>query len=255
MLYSFISGIITILGLLVCKRRIKNQEVKDRVLKITAVSVVLIHYSILWYDFLKTGEAVAGGTMLFPIHPCNVVMWILLIVAFYNNKESKVYRVLSEFCFFIGTFCGVIGIVINENFLSTPNFLDYEVLKGLLSHSVMVFGCIYLFVMGYIKVNALNNTISATIGLIMFLCIGMIINSIYSVCNLDSVNSMYLQENPFPELPFINTLTIGIFGVLVVFILSNILETIYVVKEEQLLFKVRKYFNEKFNNKSKKNQL
>ena len=66
---------------------------------------------------------------------------------------------------------------------------------------------------------------------------------------------MYLQENPFPELPFINTLTIGIFGVLVVFILSNILETIYVVKEEQLLFKVRKYFNEKFNNKSKKNQL
>ena len=245
LIYSVISGVITFIGLLVCKKKITEEKIKDKVLKITSLAVVFIHYSILWYDFLTTGEADAGGTMLFPIYPCNVIMWLLVIVAFNKNRESKVYRILADFCFYVGTFCGIIGIVINENFLNNPNFLDYDIFKGLLSHSVMVFGCMYLFIMGYIKVNALNNTISAVFGLLMFLCIGMLVNGLYSIFGLDPVNSMYLQELPFPELPFINTFTIGIGGVIIVFILSNIFESVYLEKENRVLNKIRKQINKR----------
>ena len=44
---------------------------------------------------------------------------------------------------------------------------------------------------------------------------------------------MYLQKAPFPDLPFINTLTIGIAGVVITFVLSTILEIINLPKEER----------------------
>ena len=108
---------------------------------------------------------------------------------FDNGQEWQLKIMLNNILWYVE---------INENFLNNPNFLDYDIFKGLLSHSVMVFGCMYLFIMGYIKVNALNNTISAVFGLLMFLCIGMLVNGLYSIFGLDPVNSMYLQELPFP---------------------------------------------------------
>ena len=66
--------VIIIITLCICKRKIKQQEVKDKILKITALLSVFFHYSSLWIDFLKYGTASVDNTMLFPIYPCNICM-------------------------------------------------------------------------------------------------------------------------------------------------------------------------------------
>ena len=115
---------------------------------------MLIHISDLWVDYLKSGGYVyVGSVHIFPMYPCNIIMWMLLIAAFTENKKGRFFKLVAEFCFTIGTVCGAIGILLNMNFAANPTLLDYGVLKGLLSHSTMLFGCIYLFVGRYVRLN------------------------------------------------------------------------------------------------------
>lgn len=240
LIYFIITFAITLILLYICHKVIKEDKTKNLILKISAIVTVILHYSTLWIDYLTTGSANVDSVMLFPIYPCNIVMWMLLIVSLMRNQDSKIYKVLTDFIFYVGTFCGIIGIVINENYLNKQDLTNYSILKGLISHSTMLFGCLYLYVMKYVKINMKNNLISVVIGLMTFIVIGVFINTLFSICNLPPVNAMYLQKAPFPDLPFINTLTIGIAGVVITFILSTILEIINLPKEERWY---KKFFN------------
>lgn len=231
-LYMVISAILSVALFVVLSIKVKRLTTKELILKISAISTVAIHFSSLWVDFLKNGEATIESNMLFPIHPCNICMWLLLIVAFYKKREGIVYKTISEFTFWAGTVCGSIGILLNENFASNPTLADYDVLKGLLSHSTMIFGCIYLLVGGFIKIRA-TNTISVAIGLCGFVVDGAIINALYSIFDLPPCNSMYLQEVPFAQMPWLNTVVIGVIAVLVTFLISALHEIINLPIEER----------------------
>ncbi len=231
-LYMVISAILSIALLVVLGIKVKDTTKKSLILKIFAVSTVIIHFSSLWVDFFKNGEAVIESNMLLPIHPCNVCMWLLLIVAFYRKREGIVYKTMSEFAFWAGTVCGSIGILLNENFASNPTLTDYDVLKGLLSHSTMVLGCVYLLVGGFVKIRT-KNTVSVTFGLCAFVIDGALINILYSIFDLPPCNSMYLLEAPFPDMPWLNTLAIGIIAILVTFIVSTIHEMINLPREQR----------------------
>ena len=54
-LYILISGVITALGLWASAKFAKSQKHKDIILKIAAISTVIIHYSDLWVDFFSNG--------------------------------------------------------------------------------------------------------------------------------------------------------------------------------------------------------
>ena len=241
LVYNLISFIVITIGLIFCKKVIRKDSVKDKVLKMVSILVVAIHMSSLYVDFFTNkGEAIIENNLILPIYPCNIIMWLLVIVSFMKNKESKLFNHLAEFTFIGGTLCGVIGVLFNTNFLNNPDLKDYDILKGLLSHSVMIFGTIYLYVLGYIRINVVRTTKSIIFGLSIFTCIGFIINTLFKIFGLESVNAMFMESIPFASLPYINYLTIGLMGILLSFIGLNIYEVITMDKEDRWITKIRK---------------
>ena len=239
LIYSIITMIIIIIFLVIVSKKF-NKESKDVLLKVSAVLTVALHFSSLWVDFFATGEAIVENTMLLPIYPCNICMWLLLIVAFNKNKESKICKVLCEFLGLGGTVCGLIGLFANEIFLSNPDFFNYDSLKGLLSHSTMLLGTLIILTQGYCTVRTLDMTFSCTIGLLIFVAIGGAINLLYYIFNLEPVNSMYMLEFPLDS-PGVSFLTMGVLAIIIVFILTSIYEIIFVEASERWYHKIRRH--------------
>lgn len=232
LIYSVITMIVIFIILYYCHKKIPNDSTKDIILKVFAILTVVIHYSSLWIDYLTKGIAVVENTMLFPIYPCNVCMWLVLIVAFMKNKDTFVYKSISEFLAFGGTICGLIGLFANEIFLANLTFLDYDSVQGLLSHSTMIFTTLFLLTQGYVKINAISLTASTMLGLLLFLVDGFVINSLYKMFNLPEVNAMYMLDFPL-DIPGFNFITLGILGVIITFIVGNIYELIYFDKKDR----------------------
>ncbi len=237
LIYNIVSFIVIAAGLILCKKVIRKESCKNNVLKFVSILVVIIHISSLYVDFFKEGGAAnVEDNILLPIYPCNVIMWLLMITAFMKNKKSRLFSHIAEFTCIVGTICGVIGVVFNFNFLNTPTFADYDILKGLISHSVMIFGTIYIYVFDYIKISVRNTMKSILYGLLLFVGIGFTINSLFSFFDIESVNSMYLETPPIPQYPFINFYTIGLAGLIVSFIGLNIYERFKYREEDRWLW-------------------
>ena len=169
---------------------------------------------------------------LLPIHPCNVIMWLLFACAFLKNHNGKAEKVVLEFTFYAGIVCGTFGIVLNENFGNNPTLSNWFVLKGLLSHSTLIMGCIYILVARFIKIRV-SNCISVFFGLCLFIVDGLIINGLYKLFGLGECNSMYLQHAPFPEMPWFNTWLMGVFALILVFGVSALFEQFALKREDR----------------------
>lgn len=212
-LYMVISGILTAVLLALSAKYAKDDDTKNRILKFFAVITVVIHYSNLWVDYFTTGGATVENNQILPVYPCNVVMWMLLLSSLLQNKKRLLFQLLSEFCFYGGTVCGVIGIVLNANFGNTPTLADYDILKGMLSHSTMLFGCLYMLVGGYIKIRVFN-AVSVATGLGTFVLCGMGVNALYDFFGMEAPDGMWLRSNPY--LSF-SPMVLGIIFVIILF--------------------------------------
>lgn len=241
-LYMAFSALISVAIMIAARILIKTDDGHVKFIRFFAVLTVVIHYSSLWVDFFSTGTATVQDSMLLPIYPCNICMWLLLIWSFVKNREGLIYRILTEYVFWAGTVCGTIGILLNENYASTPSLADYEVLKGLLSHSTMVIGCVYVLVAGFARLRV-RNVISVTAGLIFFIFDGIAVNTLFSVFKLDPCNSMYLLEPPFPDMPWLTNIAMGIMAVALVFVITAIYEQITLPKEERWYSILKEKFN------------
>ena len=223
-----ISIAICILAFCFCK----TDKSKLRTIRFFAVITVIIHYSSLWVDYFTTNLAIASPPMLLPIYPCNICMWLLLITAFIKKRENFAYRTLAEFTFWAGCVCGFIGILLNENYAANPDLLNYDILKGLVSHSTMIVGAALLAVLGIVKIRV-RNVISVALGLLLFFIDGTAINALYAYFELPPCNAMYLLENPFPDLPWLNTATIAAMALATTLVLSVLYEQIFLPKSER----------------------
>lgn len=242
-LFMVISAFLTIIGLILSRLYIKNDRWKKFVLQVSAILTVIIHFSSIYVDFFANkGTAIVESTLLLPIYPCNVMMWCLVICAFLKNANSKFAKVLYEFTFYAGVVCGLIGIIFNENYASNPTLANWFSLRGLLSHTTMVYGCLYILVGGFIKID-LTNCISCFCGLVFFLVDGFTINGLYKLFGLKSCNSMYLEQLPFQNLPWFNTYIMGLMGLVLVFIFAETFELITKKKEDRSLYKLFKKFS------------
>lgn len=171
-------------------------------------------------------------------------MWCLLIVAFMKRKEGKFFKFLAEVTFYLGTIGGAIGIVFNEVYMNTPNLADWDVLSGLLSHSVMLCGCVYLLAGGYMKFRV-DNLISVVIGALCLLVEGGIMIGLHAIFKQDLPNCMFLVENPFPTLPWFNPVLLGVAAVVVVFSLTALYERMFLPREERWYTRLKAYIEEK----------
>ncbi len=220
-LYMIISAIVTVLILVLAARFVKRQESKDLILKVSAVLCVLIHFSSMAVDYFKDGgTAYVSDVYFLPVYPCNVVMWMLLLAAFISNKKSVLFRVLSEFCLYGGTVCGIIGILLNLNFAANPTLADYDILKGMLSHSVMLLGCLYMLVGGYVKIGIFN-VVSVTAGLGTFVVCGYIVNWLYEFFGMTSPDGMFLKSNPY--IP-VSPMVLGVFVIMIMALVFTLAE-------------------------------
>jgi hypothetical protein len=196
-LYIVISGILTAVLLALAAKYAQDEKTKNRILLISAVSTVILHYSNIWVEyFISGGTSTLENNHILPIYPCNVVMWMLFACALIQNKKCLVFRMLSDFCFYVGTLCGILGIVLNFNFDNTPTLTDYSVLKGMLSHSTMLFGCLYILVGRYIKLRV-SNVVSIAAGLCIFLACGAFANALYEHFGMTAPDGMWLRENDY----------------------------------------------------------
>ena len=153
-LYMVISGVLTIALLVLCKVYARNEKIKNQILKFAAIITVMIHYSNIWVNFFASGgSATIENNHILPVYPCNVMMWMLLAASLIKDKKCIAFQLLSEFCFYVGTVCGIVGIVLNANFDHMPTLANYDILKGLLSHSTMLFGCLYMMTGGYVRIR------------------------------------------------------------------------------------------------------
>lgn len=235
-LYMLISGILTIALLIIFGCFVKEENSKNRILRFFAIITVVIHYSNLWVDyFVSGGNASIENNHILPVYPCNVVMWMLFAASLMKDKKRMIFRMLSEFCFYGGIVCGVVGIVLNVNFDHTPTLADYDVLKGMVSHSTMLLGCIYMKTGGYIKIRAFN-AVSVAAGLAVFVVCGLFVNALFTLCGMEPPDGMFLLSNPYiPVSPIILgvALVIIMFGVLALYELR-------LPKEERWYSKLRK---------------
>lgn len=214
-----ISAVLTAAALVLAAVFIKREEKKIFFLKLIAAVTVALHYSNIWVEFFGNGGSTDGleGSHLFPIYPCHIMMWLLFIAAFLKNKSGIVFTAFAEFCFWGGLVCSSIGILLNENYANTPSLMDWSVFKGLLSHSTLLLGCIYMRVGGFMKIRVFN-VVSVAAGLLLFLLDGVFANWLYAVCGLPEVNAMYLLHSPYPSMPWLSPLLMGAVGVSVLFI-------------------------------------
>jgi hypothetical protein len=216
-----ISGVLTVVLLVLARVFVKSEHSKNLILKFSAIITVAIHYSNLWVDYFTTGgNAVIENNQILPVYPCNVVMWMLLIAALTKNKQRLRFQILGEFCFLIGTVCGIIGIVLNANFGNTPTLADYDILKGMLSHSTMLFGCLYLMVGDYVKVRVFN-VVSVTVGLGTFVLCGMGVNRLYQHFGMEPPDGMFLISNPYFQT---SPIVIGVWAILIMFVILALWE-------------------------------
>ena len=91
--------------------------------------------------------------------------------------------------------------------------MNNKVLKGMLSHSTFLFGCLYLIVGKYFRVRMFN-IVSITAGLAFFVACGLITNQLFVWFGLDVIDGMFLLENPY--LP-VSPIVLGLFAVLLIF--------------------------------------
>ncbi len=247
-LYMVISAIITVGILILASKFIKTDKNKELFLKWVAVITVILHYSIIWVEFFGNGGTTEGleGSHLLPIYPCHIMMWILFIVAFIKNKSGKVFTILAEFAFWVGIVCASIGIILNENYSNTPTLTDWSVLKGLLSHSTLLLGCIYLLVGKFIRISVFN-VVSSAIGLMLFIVDGLFANWLYAVCGLEEVNAMYLLHSPFDSMPWLSPILMGFVGITLLFAGLALYELTFPV-EERWYTKLKNYFDKRIKN-------
>lgn len=234
-LYMFDAFLLTGVIILVAKDRLKSDRSKMLLVRVFALLTIFIHLSDLWVDFLKNeGNVYVPANVLFLIYPCNICMWLLFATSV-MPRNNLIYRIISEFTCIGGTVCGIIGLVFNANFDNNPTLLDYSVFKGLLSHSTMILGCIFLGVSGLVKIRV-RNVLSIVSGLLFFILVGGVVNGTFTAFGVPSCNAMYLQEPPFASMPWLNTWTMGVAGVLLVTAFTVLFERLALGREWKEIF-------------------
>jgi len=214
-LYMVISGVLTVLLLWLARVFARDEKTKNCILKISAIITVVIHYSNLWVNYFASGGSVTiENNHILPVYPCNVMMWMLLAASLLKDKRCLLFQMLSEFCCIVGTVCGIVGIVFNANFGNHPTLADYDILKGLLSHSTMLFGCLYMAVGGYIRIRVFN-AVSVTAGLGCFVVCGLAVNRLYECFGMTPPDGMFLRSNPYFDA---STVDLGLLAVAVLFV-------------------------------------
>ena len=232
--YMLNTGIVCAL-LLVGLFFLKNRSVSKFFVGSLALATLILHYIVEFRDFLysTTATVTLSAAMVMPIYPCHICMWLLILSAMLLDKKGPLATVIKDMTFWAGTICGSIGTIFNTDFIANPDLSDLYILKGMLSHTTMVCGCILLFVGGFVKIRVGRSLAAGLFGIAFFFTYGTFVNRLFAHFNLPPCNSMFLLEIPegFPE--WLTTLWIGMAVIIVILVVSLAFEQLFLKKEER----------------------
>lgn len=151
-------------------------------------------------------------------------MYLLVITAFWGDKNSKSFHYLSVITSYAGALGALISLFYPEYYLGSGNIFELGVFKSMLSHSTMLIGSLYLMTGKYFKVQLKDNVIIYGVGLLGFGVIGLAVNGLFALVGLPQPNAMFLQKPPIEEVPFLNVFVIALLMMLVVAGISYTIE-------------------------------
>lgn len=248
-----LSIVLSITAVFVAKKTAKTDKTKRIWIIVCACGTVFVHYSSLIYHAI--GHAVApdqittvleflqcNPNLVLPIYPCNVVMWLCLILAFLPKKDGKTYRFLVNFCFIFGVVSAVVGLAANGDYFNESVAKDYDICKSAVAHAFMLTNVLLLPVFGYFKLDTIKNTINVTIGVVLMAIIGLIDDVIVLVVGgsdlMKAYNAMFLLKSPIDGIPFLTFYILGPIFVVATFGILTLIETIKLPKEERWYSKI-----------------
>lgn len=206
-----------IAGAILVPKIAKSDKQKSMWLIIGALGTIVIHYSGLLYhhaaEFISPGKIATladyltcNPNLLFPIYPCNLVMWGLLIMAFLN-KESKAFKCFADFLFLFGIVSGVFGLIANGDYFSEATPRDWDIYKSVVAHSIMIFNLLCIPTLGFFKLEPVKNLIRTAIGVGVMAIDGLYCSVVaFYVGGKEMVkiwNAMFLWTTPIPGLEIV----------------------------------------------------
>ena len=223
---------------------IKKTDLKNHfnIIFITgSLLTVYIHYLEALACLITKTPYVFTPNMYLPVYPCNAIMWLNVFMIPFLFKKGKAFTILATISFFIGTMCGFIGLTFNENFLRTPDLHDISILKGLLSHGMMIFTCLSLFVLNKLKINTIKNVLHSLFGFLYFIICYFISNIVLGIKGLDRVDYYYISTS-MENVPFINFYTISIIGLILLIVITLIYEKVKYKEEDRSIYYLKVRF-------------
>ena len=235
--YIVISALITV-GALVGLGFIKNDKYKNLAMLIIAIVTFLLHISIVVVDSVNAGQLLIDWELLVPVHFCNLSRYLLFLIPIIKKKESWVFQCVACLLAYGGTIGCLSTVIYADSLVTDPLMQDWATWKSLLSHSVMMIGCLYLFVGKFIRVRVFNVVYLFIAGVATGI-LGLIINGIYLLCGAANPNSMYWAE-PLADIPGFIAPTVLVVCCLLVFAITAIYEQIKVPKGERWYNKLKR---------------
>lgn len=208
-------------GLWIVKKKVTQKRTQDLILLLAAVFTILLHYSTVLFLLLTGNNAIdyvrETPNLILPIYPCNLVMWMALIFAFFKNKESKLGAFFADYLFWFGIVSTLVGMFANVDFINNPTLLDYENFKSITAHATLLFNVLLLPLFGYIKTDIKRNMKNIVLSIIMMAVVGAYCNLIFSAIGSEAaaydVNSMFLIHSPFEGLDFLTYPVIALIAI------------------------------------------
>lgn len=220
--YIFGSLLITAVLIFVIRKKVTQRTHFNHLVKFFGLLTVFLHLSPLWLDFLIYGRAEVNDNMIFPIFFCNLSMYLLLIVAFLEKRNTPFFKCLAMVTAYSGIIGALISLIYPEYYVSGEG-LTYPIIKSMLSHSTMLIGGFILVIGHYFPVQK-RNTLIYFIGMLGFGFIGLVVNLLFRLYHLGPVNAMYLQKPPLEEAPFLNVFVITALMLITIFGLTTLHE-------------------------------
>lgn len=236
---SFILLTIGIGFLVFAKRFIDTEKEVRIVFLILPILTVLAQYSGVLYFLIKDGSATQyildNPNLIFPIFPCNVVMWSLLAIGiFFNKRETRIVQILIDFCFFFGIFSALTGMIANVDFLNNPSITNFNGTKSIVSHALMLTNIIGLGIYKIVKIDLTPNYIHLVIGVLVMGLIGVINNAMCWIIKGEEyayeINSMFLLRPSYSKISWLKYQIIAPAALVLYFGVFVILDLIFYKK-------------------------
>ncbi|MDR1734155.1 MAG: YwaF family protein [Oscillospiraceae bacterium] len=152
--FNIISLSLIVIICVVLRCTVKDHKGKVAALRVFAWLTFLLHISIMWETSLynnATGEA--PRSVLYPLYHCNVVMYLLMVVA-YLPQDKKAFKFLAPFV----SLGGVLGGLLTTFTYMFPIWNDagqfsYEQAKSTFSHITMILACLWMLCGGMVKLR------------------------------------------------------------------------------------------------------